>query len=165
MMLCGHRMAPSRLDTGSEAGYARQDALVPIESTLGLSLGAAVAGGAGDIVVRARPSQQLCSALDTVSSGDWIGIAGRKRAKPQSGRIARCRLPDLRGHAVGVDVGGFRTARSALAHELSLDQAASVRGTGGVVFAACSISGPRTPRGLTHQAPLPRSLTSPPLRR
>jgi hypothetical protein len=159
-------MAPSRLDTGSEAGYARQDALVPIESTLGLSLGAAGAGGAGDIVVRARPSQQLCSGLDTVSSGDWImrGFPGRGRAKPQSGRIARCGLPDLRGHAVGVNVGGFRTARSALAHELSFDQAASARGIGGVVFAACSVSGPRTPRGLT-QAPFPRSLTSSPLRR
>src|SRR3954451_11341493 len=120
MMLCGHRMAPTRLDVGLGAGDARQDALVPIEFALGLSLGAARAGGAGDIVVRARPSLQSRSGFPIVSNGDRIrcGSTERGRTEPQSRRIARCRLPDLRAPAVGGDVGGFRGAGLAVAREL-----------------------------------------------
>jgi hypothetical protein len=155
MMLCSHRMAPTRLDAGLEAGYARQDGLVPIEFTPGFSLGAARAGGAGDIVVRARPSLQYFPGLRTVGNGDCgrRGFAERGRAKPSSGWIARCRLPDLRAPAAGGDVGGSRAARFAVAHELSFDQAASACGIDRGVFAAFSVSGPRTPRGLT-QAPV-----------
>ena len=167
MMLCGHRVVPMQLDTGLEAGYARKDALVPIEFTRGLSLGAARAGGSSAVVVRTRPSLQPCSGLRSIGNADRIrcGFAGRRRARPSSGRIARSGLPDLRAAAAGGDVGGSRGAGFAVAHELSFDQAASARGIGGGVLAACSVSGPRTPCGLIQAPVSAHCLPGSPLRR
>lgn len=154
-------MAPIRLDAGLEAEYARQDVLVPIEFALRFSLGAARADGAGDFFIRARAPLQSCYGFPAVCIGDYIrrGLAGRGRA----GRISRCELPNLRAAAAGGDVGAFRSARFAVAHELSFDQAAGPRGIDCGVFAAFSISGPGTPRGLTQAPVSAHHLTSSPL--
>jgi hypothetical protein len=57
-------------------------------------------------------------------------------------------LRDLRVNSVGRDFSAFRGAGFAIARELWLDQAASVCGIGVGVFAAFSISGPRSALGL-----------------